>query len=68
MQKEKKETIEFEQVVSRGCGIDVHKEVIVLTIRGEGLREETFTYSTFTEELEKMRDMLKEKQITHIAM
>lgn len=68
MQKKKKESIEFEQVVSRGCGIDVHKEVIVLTIRGEGLREETFTYTTFTEELEKMRDMLKEKQITHIAM
>lgn len=68
MQKGKKETIEFEQVVSRGCGIDVHKGVIVITVRGEGLREETFTYSTFTEELEKMRDMLKEKGITRIAM
>jgi len=68
MEKQKKEIITFEQVVSRGCGIDVHKEVIVITVRGEGLREETFTYSTFTEELEKMRDMLKSKQITHIAM
>jgi len=42
--------------------------VIVITVRGECLREETFTYSTFTEELERMRDMLKSKQITHIAM
>lgn len=68
MEKEKKEIISFEQVVSRGCGIDVHKEVIVITVRGEGLREETFTYSTFTEELERMREMLKAKEITHIAM
>jgi len=68
MEKGKKETIAFEQVISRGCGIDVHKEVVVITVRGEGLREETITYSTFTEELEKMRDMLKSKQITHIAM
>lgn len=68
MEKGEKKTVEFEQVISRGCGIDVHKEVIVLTVRGEGLREETFTYSTFTEDLEKMRDMLKSKKITHIAM
>lgn len=68
MENQKKEIISFEQLVSRGCGIDVHKEVIVITVRGEGLREETYTYSTFTEELEKMRDMLKSKQITHIAM
>jgi len=68
MEKQKKETISFEQVISRGCGIDVHKEVIVITVRGEGIREETFTYSTFTEELERMRDMLKAKEITHIAM
>ena len=65
--KEKK-TIEFAQVISRGSGIDVHKKVVILTIRGEGLKEETFTYSTFTEEIEKMRKMLKSKKITHIAM
>ena len=68
MGKQQKATISFDQVISRGCGIDVHKEVIVITVRGESLREETFTYSTFTEELERMRDMLKAKQITHIAM
>ena len=68
MENQKKEIISFEQVVLRGCGIDVHKEVIVITVRGEGLREETFTYSTFTEELERMREMLKAKEITHIAM
>ena len=68
MEKEGKKTVEFEQVISRGCGMDVHKELVVITVRGEGLKEETFTYSTFTEELEKMRDMLKTKKITHIAM
>jgi len=68
MEKQKKETISFEQIISRGCGIDVHKDEVVITVRGKGLREETFTYSTFTEELESMRDMLKGKQITHLAM
>lgn len=62
MGKQKQETILFEQVISRGCGIDVHKEVIVITVRGKGIREETYTYSTFTEELESMRDMLKKSR------
>ena len=31
------ETVSFEQVVSRGCGLDVHKETVVATIDGEGL-------------------------------
>lgn len=26
-----KKVIEFEQVVERGCGMDVHKEIIVAT-------------------------------------
>ncbi len=30
------ETVEFAQVVSRGCGLDVHKKTVVATIDGEG--------------------------------
>ena len=29
--------VTFEQVVSRGCGLDVHKETVVATIKGEGI-------------------------------
>lgn len=66
---EKKEnTIEFEQVVERGCGIDVHKNVIVATIKGKGLKETTKTFSGFTESIEEMRDWLKKEKITHAAM
>ena len=65
---EKQEGINFEQIIERGCGIDVHKQVIVATIRGKGIEEKTQTYSGFTESIESMRDWLKENKITHIAM
>lgn len=65
---ESKNNIEFEQVIERGCGIDIHKQVLVATIRGTGIKEETRSYDGFTESIEKMRDWLKENQITHVAM
>lgn len=60
--------IEFEQVIDRGCGIDVHKKVIVATIKDTGLRETTKSYNGFTESIEKMRDWLSKNKITHVAM
>ena len=63
-----KKEIVFDQVIDRGCGIDVHKSVIVATIRGIGIEEATKSYSGFTESIEEMRSWLKEKKITHVAM
>jgi transposase len=60
--------VEFEQVIERGCGIDVHKSLLVATVRGTGLREETREYGAFTEDIESMSDWLKDCKITHIAM
>ena len=60
--------IEFEQIVERGCGIDVHKQELVVTIRGKGLKEETRKYSSFTSSIEDLRTWLKEQGITHVAM
>lgn len=60
--------VTFEQVIDRGCGIDVHKKVLVATIRGKGIKEETRTYSSFTEAIEELRDWLKVNGITHVAM
>ena len=60
--------IGYEQVVERGCGIDVHKSLIVATIRGEGLKEETRNYDGFTESIEELRDWLKANKVSHVAM
>lgn len=60
--------IEFEQVIERGCGIDVHKSLLVATIRGSGIKEETREYGAFTENIETLQKWLQENKITHIAM
>lgn len=61
-------SIEFEQVVERGCGIDVHKSIIVATVRGDGIKEETRSFDSFTSSIEELRDWLKENKIGHVAM
>lgn len=61
-------TIEFEQVIEIGCGIDVHKETAVATIRGKGVKTDTRTFSTFTSSLKNMKAWLKSLGVTHIAM
>jgi len=66
--KKEKTQIEFEQIVERGCGIDVHKSVIVATIMGIGLNIITKTFNGFTGSIEELRDWLKENLITHVAM
>lgn len=60
--------IEFEQLITRGCGIDVHEKIIVVTIQGEGLVRETRSFASFTEDLESLRDWLKGEGVTHGAM
>jgi transposase len=63
-----KNEITYEQVIDKGCGIDVHKKVIVATVKGIGIIETTKTYSGFTESIEELRDWLKSEKITHVAM
>ena len=40
--------IDFEQLISVGCGIDVHKDVIVATIRRSSKDYETRQFSAYT--------------------
>jgi transposase len=54
--------------MERGCGIDVHKSLLAATICGTRIKEETREYGTFTEDIEDLRDWLKEQEITHIDM
>ena len=65
---QKKDCIEFEQVVERGCGMDVHKETVVVTIRGKGIKTVTKSYSTYTSSLIKLKEWLLKHGITHVAM
>ena len=61
-------TIAFEQIIERGCGIDVHKKVLVATIRGIDLKEQTKSFDCFTENIESLSDWLKTNKVTHVAM
>jgi transposase len=60
--------INFDQVVACGCGLDVHKETIVATVSGRGIKETTRTFPTFTSSLREFSSWLKTYGITHIAM
>lgn len=62
------DNITFSQVVSRGCGLDVHKESVMATIDGDGIRKITRQLGTFTSSLTELRDWLLENGITHVAM
>jgi len=58
----------MEIIVDKGCGLDVHKETVVACIMGTGLKKETRTYSAMTNDLLGLKQWLKEKGITHVAM
>lgn len=68
METTNRNTVEFVQLVERGCGIDVHKSLIVATIKGTGIKEETKSFDGFTASIEALRDWLLEHKITHVAM
>ncbi|MDR0795891.1 MAG: hypothetical protein LBE79_07585 [Tannerella sp.] len=45
------EVVSFEQIVQRGCGLDVHKQTVVATIDGAGLKSETCEFGTTTKKI-----------------
>lgn len=61
-------SITFNQVISVGCGIDVHQNLIVATIRRSGDDYETQSFDAFTSSLTALRDWCRRKQVTHVAM
>lgn len=60
--------VRFEQIVRCGCGIDVHKETAVATIRYSDTEFETRTFETFTSSLTSLREWCKAEGVTHVAM
>jgi hypothetical protein len=59
--------VSFKQVVSCGCGFDVHKKMVVATIDGKELKKQTREFGPVTSSLKELRDWLLENKITHVA-
>ena len=60
--------IKFPQVVSVGCGIDVHKDIIVATIQKSNEQIETREFRAYTSSLKSLREWCKTEHVTHVAM
>ncbi len=58
----------FPYYVERGCGIDIHRDTAVATIKGKDIVTETKTFLTFTEDLYELVGWLQNNGITHVAM
>jgi transposase len=61
-------SVEFSQVVSCGCGIDVHQNLIVATINHGNNQVEIKHFDAYTRSLTELREWCKSEGVTHIAM
>ena len=61
-------TVAFDQIVSKCCGLDIHKKEIVATVEGEGIPKETRSFSSVTKSLKELKEWLLELGVTHVAM
>ena len=52
------EVVIFEQIVQRVYELDVHKQTVVATIDGTGIKRETREYSTTTRSLTELKKWL----------
>ena len=68
MAKQQKNEVSFEEVVARGCGLDVHKKEIVATVSGTDIKKETRTFQSTTRSLTQLKEWLLELGVTHVAM
>jgi transposase len=60
--------IRFEQIVKIGCGIDVHQNLIVASIRKSNDDVETREFTAYTSSLTSLRDWCRQEGVTHVAM
>lgn len=61
-------TIQYDQLISVGCGIDVHRDVIVATIRSSSKDYQTRQFTAYTSSLTELRDWCRENKVSHVAM
>ena|GEM_PF-2451873 len=48
--------VQYTQVLSRGCSMNIHKKVVVATVQGKGIPKKSRSYNTFTSSLTQLRD------------
>lgn len=60
--------VTFEEVVARGCGLDVHKKEIVATVSGTSIESATRTFQSTTRSLTELKEWLLALGVTHVAM
>lgn len=60
--------IEFPVYVERGCGLDVHQQTVVTSVKGKEIEEQTQTFGTFTDDLYQLVGWLQNQGIPHVAM
>ena len=58
----------FDQLIEKGCGLDVHQKEVVVTIMGTGIKTQSRTFGTYTRSLISMREWLLKQGITHGMM
>lgn len=58
----------FPLFIERGCGIDIHRDSAVATIKGKDIVSETKTFNTFTDDLYELVGWLQNNGVTHVAM
>ena len=60
--------ITYNQVIRVGCGIDVHQNLIVATIRKSNEEYETRSFEGYTSSLAELSEWCKTEGVTHVAM
>ncbi|MDR0206094.1 MAG: IS110 family transposase [Bacteroidales bacterium] len=60
--------IGFTQMVSVGCGIDVHQKQITASIRKSSDEVETREFEAYTSSLTSLREWCKTEGVTHVVM
>ncbi len=60
--------LQFPQLIKVGCGIDVHQNLIVATIRKSNDEYETRSFDGYTSSLTALRDWSKSEGVTHVSM
>lgn len=55
-------------ILNRGCGLDVHKDTVVASIKGKDIEPQTRTFLTFTEDLYELVCWLQNHGISEVAM
>jgi transposase len=62
----------MERIIERCAGLDVHQATVVVCVlihrHGKRPRKEVRVFGTMTQDLEALRDWLREERVTHVGM